>query len=70
MFGFYNPTKNITLRGGVYNLFDVKYHTWDTLRGINVRGTTDKVDHTHNNQGLQRFYAPGRNYSASIEYRF
>lgn len=70
MFGFYNPTKNLTLRAGVYNLFDVKYHTWDTLRGINVRGTTDKVDHTHYNQGLQRFYAPGRNYSASVEYRF
>lgn len=70
MFGYYNPTQNITLRAGVYNLFNAKYHTWDTLRGINIRGTTDKVDHTHNNQGLQRFYAPGRNFSGSIEYRF
>lgn len=70
LFGYYRPTDHITLRAGVFNLTDKKYHTWDTLRGINIRGTTDKVDHNHNNQGLERFYAPGRNYSASIEFKF
>lgn len=70
LFGYYRPTDNITLRAGIYNLTDKKYHTWDTMRGINIRGTTDKVDYDHNNQGLERFYAPGRNYSASIEFKF
>lgn len=70
LFGFYKPTKNITLRAGVYNLFNHKYHTWDSLRGINIRSTINTVDYRDGNQGLARFYAPGRNYSASIEVRF
>lgn len=68
MFGYYKPTKNITLRAGVYNLFNRTYHTWDALRGINAHSTTNAVDRDGN--GLQRFYAPGRNYSASVEIKF
>ena len=70
LFGYYRPTQNITLRAGVYNLFNKKYHTWDSLRGINYRSTINTVDHRNGNQGLERFYAPGRNYAASIEIRF
>ena len=68
LFGFYKVTEDITLRAGVYNLFDKKYHTWDALRGINAHSTTNNID--RNGVGLERFYAPGRNYSASIEIRF
>lgn len=68
VFGFYKPTKNITLRSGVYNLFNRKYHTWDALRGINANGTTNTVD--NEGKGLERFKAPGRNYSVSLEIRF
>lgn len=32
-----------------------KYHTWDTLRGINKISTTDSVD--KEGKGLERFYA-------------
>ena len=70
LFGYYRPVKNVTLRAGVYNLFDKKYHTWDSLRGINYRSTINSVDYRHGNQGLERFYAPGRNFSASVEIRF
>ena len=70
MFGYYRPVKNVTLRAGVYNLFNTKYHTWDSLRGINYRSTINSVDYRYGNQGLERFYQPGRNYSASIEIRF
>ncbi|WP_439294126.1 TonB-dependent hemoglobin/transferrin/lactoferrin family receptor [Lonepinella sp. BR2882] len=70
LFGYYRPTKSITLRAGVYNIFDTKYHTWDSLRGINYRSTINTVDYRWGNQGLERFYAPGRNYSASVEIRF
>ncbi|PJG82279.1 TonB-dependent hemoglobin/transferrin/lactoferrin family receptor [Caviibacterium pharyngocola] len=68
LFGFYHLTDDITLRAGVYNLFNRQYHTWDALRGINAHSTTNSVD--RNGVGLARFYAPGRNYSASLEIRF
>lgn len=68
LFGFYKLNNDITLRTGVYNLFNKKYHTWDALRGINAHSTTNSVDRA--GKGLERFYAPGRNYSASVEIRF
>ncbi|HGO5823825.1 TPA: TonB-dependent hemoglobin/transferrin/lactoferrin family receptor [Mannheimia haemolytica] len=68
IFGYYKATKNITLRAGVYNLFNRTYHTWDALRGINANSTTNAVDRA--GLGLQRYYAPGRNYSASVEIKF
>ena len=67
-FGYYNPTDNITLRAGIYNIFNRKYHNWDALRGINAHSTTNTVD--REGKGLERFYAPGRNFSASVEIRF
>ena len=60
--------KNIILRAGLYNLFNRKYHTWDTLRGINKISTTDSVD--KEGKGLERFYAPGRNFAASMRFVF
>ena len=76
MFGFYKPTENITLRAGVYNLFNRRYHTWDTLRGLNnTGGKINSVGLKPNYRyggypGLERFYQPGRNFAASIEIRF
>ena len=68
MFGYYNPTENITLRAGIYNIFNRKYHNWDALRGINAHSTTNAVD--KDGLGLERYYAPGRNFAASMEIRF
>ncbi|OOS05074.1 hemoglobin/transferrin/lactoferrin receptor protein [Moraxella cuniculi DSM 21768] len=68
IFGFYKPTERATVRAGVYNVFDRKYHTWDALRGINSYGTTNTVD--RQGKGLERFYAPGRNFAVSLEYKF
>lgn len=68
-FGFINIGKHITLRAGVYNLFNRKYQTWDALRGITQNSsTTNSVD--RNGKGLARFYAPGRNLAGSVEIRF
>ncbi|MDH3003354.1 ligand-gated channel protein [Pasteurella multocida] len=67
-FGYYKITEDITFRAGIYNLFNKKYHTWDALRGINAHSTLNSVD--REGKGLQRFYAPGRNYAASLEIRF
>lgn len=76
LYGFYKPTENITLRAGVYNLFNRKYHTWDTLRGLNTTGgVVNSVGMSEHHKyggypGLQRYYEPGRNYSVNAEYRF
>jgi hemoglobin/transferrin/lactoferrin receptor protein len=68
VYGYYKPLKTLTLRAGVYNLFDRKYHTWDSLRGINANSTTNSVDRA--GKGLARFYAPGRNFALALEYKF
>lgn len=69
VFGYYKPFENLTLRAGVYNVFNRKYHTWDSLRGINRRATVNSID-WDKGQGLERFYAPGRNFAVSLEYKF
>ena len=76
MFGYYKPGKNLTFRAGVYNLFNRKYHTWDSLRGLNITGGLVNSVGTRPNgiyggyPGLERFYAPGRNYAVSLEWKF
>ena len=73
VFGYYKPVKRMTLRAGVYNLFNRKYHTWDSLRGINPRSTINSLsvrDAKSAAQGLERYYAPGRNYAVSLEWKF
>ena len=73
VFGYYKPAKRMTLRAGVYNLFNRKYHTWDSLRGINPRSTINSLSVSNTksaNQGLERYYAPGRNYAVSLEWKF
>ena len=49
----------ITLRGGVFNIFDSKYALWSDVRGL-VDTSTAKDAYTR----------PGRNASASISFRF
>ncbi|MDP8169945.1 TonB-dependent hemoglobin/transferrin/lactoferrin family receptor [Pasteurella skyensis] len=69
IFGYYKPIQNLTLRGGIYNLFNTKYQHWDSLRGINPLGSrSNSVDFS--GKGLERYYAPGRNMSVSVEYKF
>jgi len=69
IYGFYKINKNITLRAGIYNILNRKYHTWDVLRGINQFSTTNAVDDPQR-KGLERFYAPGRNFAGAVEIRF
>ncbi len=69
VFGYYKPVKRMTLRAGVYNLFNRKYHTWDSLRGINPRSTINSLsvrDAKSAAQGLERYYAP----AATMPYRW
>lgn len=75
-FGFYKLNNHLTLRAGVYNIFNRKYHTWDSMRGLNsTGGIANSVTRTGDPvfggyPGLQRYYEPGRNYAVSVEYKF
>lgn len=59
----------LSLSAGVYNLFDKEYHSWDTLRTLigakNINAMVDK-----NHLGMQRYTAPGRNFSIALNYEF
>ncbi len=68
LFGWYSPKKNVTIRAGVFNIFNKRYHTWDALRGITEYSNVNGVD--SQNLGLQRYYSPGRNYSLTLEMKF
>ncbi len=78
MVGFYKPKKNITVRAGVYNLFDKKYSTWDNIRSIRSFGTSNMICGSENsalgcntpNQGIERFSNPERNFKISLDYKF
>ncbi|KMZ36303.1 TonB-dependent receptor, partial [Haemophilus influenzae] len=66
---YWKPIKNLTFTAGVYNLTNKKYLTWDSARSIRHIGTINRVD-TKTGKGLNRFYAPGRNYRMSVQFEF
>nr|WP_223265926.1 TonB-dependent receptor [Haemophilus influenzae] len=66
---YWKPIKNLTLTAGVYNLTNKKYLTWDSARSIRHLGTINRVK-TATGEGLNRFYAPGRNYRMSVQFEF
>ncbi|WP_425437493.1 TonB-dependent hemoglobin/transferrin/lactoferrin family receptor [Neisseria iguanae] len=69
LIGHYKFGKHVTLRAGVFNLFDRKYYTWDSLRSIRPFGAVNRVDNT-THAGIERFSAPGRNYMLTLEAKF
>ncbi|MEX4085767.1 TonB-dependent hemoglobin/transferrin/lactoferrin family receptor, partial [Haemophilus influenzae] len=66
---YWKPIKNLTFTAGVYNLTNKKYLTWDSARSVRHLGTINRVD-TGTGKGLNRFYAPGRNYRMSVQFEF
>ncbi|PXA98977.1 TonB-dependent hemoglobin/transferrin/lactoferrin family receptor [Nostoc sp. 3335mG] len=56
---FFRVTRDITLRAGVFNIFDRKYAMWNDVRGL-ADSSTIKDAYTQ----------PGRNASASLSFRF
>lgn len=64
--GYYTIKKHFTLRAGVYNLLNHRYVTWE-----NVRQTAGGAVNQHKNVGVyNRYAAPGRNYTLSLEMKF
>ncbi|WP_413113597.1 TonB-dependent hemoglobin/transferrin/lactoferrin family receptor [Thaumasiovibrio sp. DFM-14] len=56
---YYMPTENMTLRAGVFNVFDKKYWHY-----------SDLVNQTASSQGIDRRTQPGRNWGIDFEYEF
>ncbi|MBL8631118.1 MAG: TonB-dependent hemoglobin/transferrin/lactoferrin family receptor, partial [Rhodospirillaceae bacterium] len=56
---FYNVTENVTLRAGVFNVFDTKYWWWSDVRGL-ASTSTIKDSYTQ----------PSRNASVSLAVQF
>ena len=69
LLGYVKPIKNLTLRAGVYNLTNRKYITWDSARSIRPFGTSNMINQ-NTGLGINRFYAPGRNYRLSMQLEF
>ena len=63
------PVKNLTFRLGLYNITDEKYITWESARSIRSFGTTNMVRKS-DSLGINRFYAPGRNFKLTFEMTF
>lgn len=57
--GYWRLTEDATFRVGVFNLTDETYAWWSDARGLDVTNTA-----------LDACTQPGRNFSASISYRF
>jgi len=56
---FVRVTEGVTLRAGVFNIFDAKYAWWNDVRGLADTSTVKDA-----------YTQPGRNGSVSISYRF
>lgn len=56
---FFRVTEGLTIRAGVFNIFDRKYAWWNDVRGV-ANTSTIKDAYTQ----------PGRNGSVSVSYRF
>ncbi|HHF6867394.1 TPA: TonB-dependent hemoglobin/transferrin/lactoferrin family receptor, partial [Haemophilus influenzae] len=69
LIGYVQPIKNLTIRAGVYNLTNRKYITWDSARSIRSFGTSNVIEQT-TGLGINRFYAPGKNYKMSVQFEF
>lgn len=64
----YRINSYFTLNAGVFNLFNRKYTTWDSLRQIKYNGAMGDV--WNSGQGLERFTETGRHFALSLETRF
>lgn len=56
---FVRPIESLTLRAGIFNIFDARYAWWSDVRGLSATSTVTDA-----------YTQPGRNASVSLSYRF
>lgn len=68
----FGKNQNLVLNAGVYNITNVKYIPWETLRQFSNLNANQLVDTSRGGagHGFNRYTAPGRNYAISLEYKF
>lgn len=64
----YKISKNFSINAGVFNIFNKEYSTWENLRQLRYNGNQSYVK--FDGTGLERYTAPGRNFSVSFEIRY
>ena len=64
----YKISKNFSINAGVFNIFNKEYSTWENLRQLRYNGNQSYVN--FDGTGLERYTAPGRNFSVSFEVRY
>lgn len=64
----FGKDKNLILNAGIYNIMDVKYIPWDSLRQFHNLSANTMVD--DKGAGFNRYTAPGRNFALSLTYEF
>lgn len=64
----FGKDKNWILNAGVYNVTNVKYIPWETLRQFATTSINHMVD--SKGYGFNRYTAPGRNFAVSLTYEF
>lgn len=67
LYGHKNFGKNTSINLGIYNLFNKKYRTWDSVRSI---ASNPSLSNTPANDGIERYNAPKRYMMASVEFKF
>ncbi|ADU91835.1 lactoferrin/transferrin family TonB-dependent receptor [Taylorella equigenitalis] len=66
MTAYFKPYKYITLRAGVYNIFNYKYVTWESLR----QTAMGAINRNEDNGVYTKFAAPGRNFALTLELKY
>lgn len=64
--GYVKVKDFLTLRAGVYNLFNTRYVTWESVRQSSV----NSLNSHRNVNSYERYAAPGRNFTVSAEMKF
>lgn len=67
---FLTISKVATLRVGVFNLFDTKYHWWSDIRGLTQTPLSTTIPGLAGQFNTDTYTQPGRNVSASITLKF
>ncbi len=69
-YGYYQFTPNLTLRAGIYNIFNTKYWRWDDLRQLTNPALLPHIENffREGTKTISRFSQPKRYVSASLEF--
>lgn len=67
LYGTKRFNNGFSISAGAYNIFDKKYHSWETLRTFMG---AQNINAMVRGNGMERYSSPGRNYALSLTYEF